>query len=79
MSLCDRCGGELTSGYTEIEYKYRGQRMLFENVPAQVCDQCGEVYLASVVACQIDRALREDTPPARTITVPVFEWDMVVA
>jgi hypothetical protein len=44
----------------------------FENVPALVCRQCGEVYLPAEVTQRIDSIIQEHPEPQRYHQVPVF-------
>ena len=45
--LCDLCGGELREKIASIMYQYQRNWYLFDNVKAEVCDQCGEKYLVA--------------------------------
>jgi hypothetical protein len=49
-----------------------GELYEFENVPALVCCQCGEVWLEAGVAQLIDRIIQEHPQPTRFHQVPVF-------
>ena len=37
--------GETVNGYTTITLEKNGATIIFQNVPAQVCDNCGEKYI----------------------------------
>ena len=42
---CSFCRGEVKEGRVEMDYRYKGKLYIFQNVPAGVCQQCGEKYL----------------------------------
>ena len=41
--------GESISGFTSITLEKNGSTIVFKNVPALVCDNCGEKYVDDVV------------------------------
>jgi len=44
---CSFCGGEVKGDKVELDYRYKGDLFVFQNVPAGVCQQCGEKYLTA--------------------------------
>jgi YgiT-type zinc finger domain-containing protein len=77
--LCDFCGGELHAGTTELKLRVDGELVICENLPAQICSQCGEAYFSAQVSHQIDEiiARRKGLKPLRYETVPVFSPELV--
>lgn len=51
--------------------KRDGEYLLVKNVEAEVCDQCGEIYLSSDASRQIDAALSTVDASHEHISVPV--------
>lgn len=76
---CYFCGGSVSVQYVSAMRHWKGRYILIENVPAYVCDQCGERYYDAAVAEQMDRIMRasETTAARREICVPVFEMPAV--
>ncbi|HEY85150.1 MAG TPA: type II toxin-antitoxin system MqsA family antitoxin [Chloroflexi bacterium] len=74
MDKCDLCGGELRSGRTTLEIRYKGELVIIEDVLADVCQQCGEAYLSAETSAQLDRFLSEHHryKPERYIPVPQY-------
>lgn len=71
-SRCAICGGELRDE-TITHQAGDGTRVcLFEHVPAQVCAECGEVWIEEAVLRQIDR-LKAGGQPVRCVETPVFD------
>lgn len=61
-SLCPACHvgrlGEVRSTYTQ---RHEGQLIIVPNVPAQVCDYCGETFFHPVVLERLNQLLLADT------------------
>lgn len=80
IDRCDLCGGELGAGKTTLEI-WRGEELLvIKDVPADVCQQCGEAYISASVSERLDRFLSEYQRhrPERYIAVPQFSAVQVV-
>jgi YgiT-type zinc finger domain-containing protein len=55
-----------------VERWWQGSLMIIEEVPAHVCEQCGEVYFDAGVALEMERINQAVTVPGeRLINVPV--------
>jgi YgiT-type zinc finger domain-containing protein len=71
-SACAVCGGRLTES-TITHEELRGDKFyLFHNVPARVCDRCGEVWIEEKVLQEIDRLIARGRP-TRIEPTPVFD------
>jgi len=68
---CSFCGGEVKEGKVELDYRYQGRLFVFQNVPAGVCQQCGEKYLTAKVAKEIEQRIQTKENWDKTISVPV--------
>lgn len=68
------CGGKTTKKLVTAENWWGNEFMLIENVPAWVCDNCGEQYFEPKVCEELDR-LRQ-APPAskKMIKIPVYNF-----
>jgi hypothetical protein len=55
--------------------------MLFKNVPAEICDYCGERYYEAKVLKNIEKefseVLNHQKKPSREIVMPVEEYVVV--
>ncbi len=51
---CPECGGEVRAGLTEMVYDLQYQ-VRIKNVPARVCSQCSEAFIAGHVATEVNR------------------------
>jgi YgiT-type zinc finger domain-containing protein len=50
---------ELVDGFTSVTFERGEMRLVVNNVPAQICPSCGEVYLDEDVAVQLLRSAEE--------------------
>jgi YgiT-type zinc finger domain-containing protein len=68
---CVNCGGQGTLKEKLVTvYRHRGdQHFIFEQVPAQVCEQCGHRYFSMEVAEEMDNLM--DAPESQSHARPV--------
>ena len=79
-ALCDLCGGELSQGTTSLQL-WRGEELIIlRNIPAEVCQQCGQSQLSAEISEKIDRFLEEYQQylPKRYISVPEFSAEQIL-
>ncbi|MGI5077075.1 type II toxin-antitoxin system MqsA family antitoxin [Treponema maltophilum] len=51
---CQICKfGKTKNGYTQVVLTRKNATLIFRNVPAQICDDCGEYYLDKETATEI--------------------------
>jgi YgiT-type zinc finger domain-containing protein len=63
------CPGEYIPWRITHLVKHDGNAVVFENVPAEVCDVCGDTLLALNAVEAIEAMLRNPGPPVRTVPV----------
>ncbi len=68
---CSFCGGEVKEDKVELDYRHKGKLFVFQNVPAGVCQQCGEKYLSAKVAKEIEHRILTKDKWDKAISVPV--------
>lgn len=71
---CIFCGGKVESKKVTFVYDYGNDYFLIENVPAEVCTQCGEKTYAPEVTDDVIRLAKKRLKPVRTVQVPVFDY-----
>ena len=72
---CVFCGGKVESQKVTFVYDNDSDYFLIENVPAEVCKQCGEKSYAPEVADALIHVAQQKPEPVKTIQVPVFDYD----
>jgi len=76
---CSFCGGEVKNERVELDYRYKGKLYVFTEVPAGICQQCGEKYLTAKVAKEIERRIQTKEKWDKTISVPVDDLSEEIA
>lgn len=74
---CDICGGKRMQSLIDYSVFYQGKPIVVENVPAEVCQQCGEQYFEPETVRMLQSVVWSKRKPKRTIETPVY--DMAVA
>ena len=72
--LCAKCGGKLIDKVMTIDQHWGDELIIFEDVPAEVCIDCGEVWLSAETSEKMERVIKEKKP-AKTKEIPV--WSLV--
>lgn len=72
MKTCYFCKGRVIEERIRHVHHWGDSIVVFENVPADVCQQCGEVYFAPEVLDMMDKATLDKMKPDKTLSVPVF-------
>jgi YgiT-type zinc finger domain-containing protein len=74
MNRCPLCKADaLIQRAVRTTLEYGGHVYILENVPADVCDECGEVLLKPFIAKAVERLVRDGTPPHHAESVPVYD------
>lgn len=73
LNKCPVCGGRLEQKRVTHPQHLEGNIIILENVPAEVCRQCGEVLLAPSVVEQLQKVVWSAGAPKRTAVFPVYD------
>lgn len=73
MNGCPFCGGKLIKKTITHPQSYQGKIFILENVPAEVCSQCGEVLISPEVLEKIQELVWSGEKPGRKAEVPVYD------
>ena len=65
------CPGEYKPKAITHTVRQRGQVVVFDQVPAEVCDVCGDTLLAEETVVKIEKLLKSKNP---TKSVPMYEY-----
>lgn len=71
---CHFCGGTVTEKKITVDYRW-GETMVtvIKNVPAGVCQNCGEQYFKATIVKAMERVVRSKRKPKEILKVPVRE------
>ncbi|MEW6621034.1 MAG: type II toxin-antitoxin system MqsA family antitoxin [bacterium] len=70
---CSFCGGKVIPQKVKVDYWWKGELTIIENVPAGVCQQCGEEYYEGKIVEDMER-LVESKKIIKTIPVKVKDY-----
>ena len=73
---CEFCEGEVEERIVLAQFRFNGQTTYIENVPAWVCNRCGEQYFDAPVYKQLERIAQQRDRIRRVITFPLAQYDM---
>jgi HTH-type transcriptional regulator/antitoxin MqsA len=73
LEKCPLCGGGLEDRRITHAQHYGERIIILENVPAEVCRQCGEVLLRPGVLERIQDLVWSEGTPKRIAQVPVYD------
>ena len=72
VKTCYFCKGRVEKAQVRHVHRWGERIIVFEDVPAELCQQCGEVYLEPHVLEVMDHLTSVGAKPKATISVPVF-------
>lgn len=78
-SPCAICGGGRRQARVSVEHWSDGQLMIVRNVPAQVCDRCGERFFLCDIADFVYTKLQAGDSPDEILSIPAWDFDRAQA
>jgi len=60
-------------------FRFKGETIYIENVPAWVCNRCGEQYFDAPVYKHLEEIAQQRQRINKVITFPLAEFDMSIA
>ena len=72
--VCVFCGGKLKKKKVTFLYENGDKNLFIENVPAEVCINCGEKTYSPEVSNELLKFAKENTKPIKIIKIPVFDF-----
>lgn len=72
MTACYFCKGRVIEKKIRHVHHWGDSIVVFDDVPAEVCQQCGEIYFRPEVLEWMDEAVLEELKPKTRISIPVF-------
>ncbi len=75
MFRCHVCGSQNAHEEQVSEvFRIDGRTVLVENIPAMVCDRCGEAVFSKETTEKIRRMVHGEDKPVRTVRMEVFAY-----
>lgn len=76
---CEFCQGEMEQRRVLARFRFRGQTIYVENVPAWVCNRCGEQYFDAPIYKHLEEIAGQSERIQRVISFPLAEFDVAIA
>lgn len=76
MFKCHFCQGKTKIKNIDVDFRWGDRLYVVQDVPVEVCSQCGEKYYSAAVSKRLDDLVKKSQykKPPRTLEVPVFNW-----
>lgn len=74
IKKCFLCGGKTNKKLITAENWWGNELTLIENVPAWVCDNCGEQYFEPEVCEELDRLRKAPPATKKIVQIPVYNY-----
>jgi YgiT-type zinc finger domain-containing protein len=71
---CDLCDGEVIEKRITVDFHYKKNLVIIENVPVKVCAECGEKYYDAKIWGELEKIARSTKNVKREIKVPIKEF-----
>ena len=71
---CEFCEGVMEQKTVLARFRYKGETVFVENVPAWVCTRCGEQYFDAPVYKQLEEIAKQRENIKRIISFPLAEY-----
>jgi YgiT-type zinc finger domain-containing protein len=66
---CALCSGQILAGSTTFTVDYRDGSFIARNVPAAVCEQCGEAWITDQSAQRLESLLQDAKAARRQLEI----------
>ena len=67
--MCAICGGERKNGVSTFTVDYGIGILVARNVPARICQQCGEAWLNDIMAKKLENKTKEAKANRRQLEI----------
>ena len=74
MRTCYFCKGKVVNQPTSVDFWWADELKIIENVPAGVCQQCGEKYFEGNVYKEMERLAKGAGGAVRRLSVDVVRY-----
>ena len=74
MKECYFCKGKIEKRNITVDYRWDKNLYIIKDVPALVCENCGEKYFDSEVSREMEQVVINEKNKINTIRVPVCKF-----
>lgn len=76
MEKCYFCKAKVVQQQISIDYRWGDTLVIIKDVPAGVCQQCGEKYLESTIYKELESQAKKKSHLKGKMTVDVLSFEM---
>lgn len=77
-TACYFCKGKVVETKVKVDFRWGRKLKVIENVPAGVCQQCGEKYFQAAVYKAMEKLAASRAKPTARVTVDVVRFKEAV-
>ena len=74
---CYFCKGRVVQEKVTVDFRWGHKLKVIEDVPARVCQQCGEKYFQAAVYKAMEKLATSRAKPATRVTIDVLHFKAV--
>lgn len=75
MYKCYFCQGKTKIKNVKVDFRWGNKLFVVEDVPVEICSQCGERYYSAEVSKRLDELVKKSSQkPQKILEVPVYSW-----
>jgi YgiT-type zinc finger domain-containing protein len=78
VTECYFCKGKVIPQKVKVDFRWGEKLKVIEDVPAGVCQQCGEKYFQSAVYKEMEKLAASRAKPAGRVTVDVVRFKKAI-
>ena len=74
VGQCYFCGGKVKEEEVSVDFWWGEKLVIFEKVPAEVCQQCGEKFFDATIYKEMEKVAQKEVKPSKSITVNIVTF-----
>jgi YgiT-type zinc finger domain-containing protein len=74
MKGCYFCKGKIVEQRVRVDFRWGNDLVVIEDVPAEVCRQCGEKYFSPEVYKEMENLAKTKEKPIEHVEIDVFRF-----
>jgi YgiT-type zinc finger domain-containing protein len=78
ITECYFCKGKVVAVKTEVDFRWGKKLKVLKDVPARVCQQCGEKYFEATIYKAMERLVIRRVKPSARMSVDVVQFKEAV-
>jgi YgiT-type zinc finger domain-containing protein len=76
LEKCHFCQGKVVQHHITVDYRWGDTLIVIKDVPARVCQQCGEKYLSSDVYKELEEMAKNKSHLMGKMTIDILNFEV---